>query len=275
MVSTSRRALAAVARTAAERHQRRERSARSLVDDREHRLEAAGARAIGRDADRLGRAHLPERRGGAAIWRLWAVDRTRGTVRWKRPLGGGNRRMMKQNMSSPSPVTDGRHVWVMTGTGMLQGVRLRRQGAVVARHPEGLRPLRAAVGLRLVAAAARGLRSTCRCSTGCTPTIRPTSCGSTRRPARRCGASSGRRTRGSNRPTPTRRRRCCATAGATEIVITGGDVVTGHDPATGKELWRADGLNPAQRWQLPHRRVAGRARRHDLSRRRASGRCWR
>ena len=31
---------------------------------------------------------------------------------------------------------------------------------------------------------------------------------------------------------------------ATEIVITGGDVVTGHDPATGQELWRADGLNP-------------------------------
>jgi outer membrane protein assembly factor BamB len=30
----------------------------------------------------------------------------------------------------------------------------------------------------------------------------------------------------------------------TEIVITGGDVVTGHEPATGKELWRADGLNP-------------------------------
>ncbi len=31
---------------------------------------------------------------------------------------------------------------------------------------------------------------------------------------------------------------------ATEIVISGGDVVTGHDPATGKELWRANGLNP-------------------------------
>src|SRR5205823_10162793 len=30
----------------------------------------------------------------------------------------------------------------------------------------------------------------------------------------------------------------------TEIVVTGGDVVTGHDPATGKGLWRADGLNP-------------------------------
>ncbi len=33
--------------------------------------------------------------------------------------------------------------------------------------------------------------------------------------------------------------------GNTEIVITGADVVTGHDPATGRELWRAAGLNPS------------------------------
>ncbi len=31
---------------------------------------------------------------------------------------------------------------------------------------------------------------------------------------------------------------------STEIVVTGGDAVTGHDPATGKELWRATSLNP-------------------------------
>jgi outer membrane protein assembly factor BamB len=31
---------------------------------------------------------------------------------------------------------------------------------------------------------------------------------------------------------------------ATEIVISGGDIVTAHDPSTGKELWRANGLNP-------------------------------
>jgi outer membrane protein assembly factor BamB len=29
-----------------------------------------------------------------------------------------------------------------------------------------------------------------------------------------------------------------------EIVVTGSDCVTGHDAATGKELWRANGLNP-------------------------------
>ena len=30
----------------------------------------------------------------------------------------------------------------------------------------------------------------------------------------------------------------------TEIVVTGGDVATGHDPDTGKELWRVSALNP-------------------------------
>jgi outer membrane protein assembly factor BamB len=29
-----------------------------------------------------------------------------------------------------------------------------------------------------------------------------------------------------------------------EIILSGGDCITGHDPATGKELWRAYGLNP-------------------------------
>ena len=32
-----------------------------------------------------------------------------------------------------------------------------------------------------------------------------------------------------------------------ELVITGGDCVTGHDLETGKELWRANGLNPRNR----------------------------
>src|SRR6059036_408889 len=41
---------------------------------------------------------------------LWSVDRTNGAVVWKRPLGGGNHREQKQNMSTPSPVTDGRTV---------------------------------------------------------------------------------------------------------------------------------------------------------------------
>ena len=56
---------------------------------------------------------------GDAI-QLWAVDRNTGQTLWRRPLSGGNVKRRKQNMSSPSPVTDGQHVWVMTGTGMLK-----------------------------------------------------------------------------------------------------------------------------------------------------------
>src|SRR5688500_8618054 len=37
---------------------------------------------------------------------LWAVDRAKGAALWQRPLGGGNHKERKQNMSSPSPVTD-------------------------------------------------------------------------------------------------------------------------------------------------------------------------
>jgi outer membrane protein assembly factor BamB len=32
--------------------------------------------------------------------------------------------------------------------------------------------------------------------------------------------------------------------GKTQIVVSGGDYVTGHDPETGEEIWRAAGLNP-------------------------------
>ena len=52
---------------------------------------------------------------------LWSVDRTKGTVLWKKLLGSGNVKMRKHNMSSPSPVTDGKNVYVMTGTGILKG----------------------------------------------------------------------------------------------------------------------------------------------------------
>ena len=51
---------------------------------------------------------------------LWAVDRRKQSVAWKRPLADTNHMERKQNMSSPSPVTDGRHVWVMTGVGVLK-----------------------------------------------------------------------------------------------------------------------------------------------------------
>src|SRR4026208_2240773 len=51
---------------------------------------------------------------------LWAIDRSKQAGLWKRPLAGGNNMQRKQNMSTPSPLTDGKYVWVMTGLGILK-----------------------------------------------------------------------------------------------------------------------------------------------------------
>ena len=88
---------------------------------RERRLESRDAGPKWLDADHLARPHLPERCRGRQSRLSGAVDKTKGEVLWKKPLGAGNVKMRKQNMSSPSPVTDGRSVYVMTGTGILKG----------------------------------------------------------------------------------------------------------------------------------------------------------
>ena len=98
---------------------------------------------VGLDADRLGRSHLPERRPKAARpVVLWASIATPARVRWKRLLGGGNAPDAQAEHVVAVAGHRRPHVWVMTGTGILQGLRLRRQGALGARHPEGLRALR-------------------------------------------------------------------------------------------------------------------------------------
>ena len=90
---------------------------------------------------------------GGGDLELWALDRGDGRVLWKRHIAGGNHIERKQNMSSPSPVTDGADRLGDDRRGRAEGVRLQRQGAVGTRHPEGLRPVRPELGLRLVAVA--------------------------------------------------------------------------------------------------------------------------
>src|SRR5882724_4103609 len=48
---------------------------------------------------------------------LFAINRKDGAVRWRKQIDSGNQLFRKQNSASPSPVTDGKHVWVMTGNG--------------------------------------------------------------------------------------------------------------------------------------------------------------
>ena len=174
---------------------------------------------------------------------FWAVDRNTGAVRWKRPLGGGNVTMRKQRMSSPSPVTDGRTVWVMTGTGLLRGFDFdgkelwmrdiqKDYGRFGIQWGYASSPLLHEDSLYVQVL--HGMHTD-------DPSY-----------LLRIDKATGKTLWRVERPTNARMESPDAYTtpallrykGTTEIVITGGDVVTGHDLATGTELWRADGLNP-------------------------------
>ena len=179
----------------------------------------------------------------AAELALWCLDRNSGEILWKRSLGGSNRQLMKQNMSSPSPVTNGEHVWVMTGTGILKSFDFKGREIwsrdIQADYGEfGLMWGYASSPLlyndTLYVQVLHGMKTE---DPSYLLGIDPAT-GSTRwrveRPTDAIAESPDSYT------TPA----VLSYQGRTEIVITGGDYVTGHDAATGKELWRAGGLNP-------------------------------
>jgi outer membrane protein assembly factor BamB len=183
---------------------------------------------------------------GSGDLELWAIDRNKREAIWKRPIAGGNHIERKQNMSSPSPVTDGRTVWIMTGVGMLKAFDfagkelwsrdiqtdygrfglnwgyasspLLHQNALYVQVLHGMRTDDPSYVLKIDAATGKTIWRV-------------------ERPTQAIRESPDSYT------TPA----LLQYNGKTEIVVSGGDAATGHDPATGAELWRADGLNPRNR----------------------------
>ena len=66
-----------------------------------------------------GRLYLTSNEGDDLV--LLCVEAADGTIRWKKRVTGGNTdaRSGEGNSASPSPSTDGKHVWVFFGTGVL------------------------------------------------------------------------------------------------------------------------------------------------------------
>ena len=174
---------------------------------------------------------------------LWCVDRSKGAVVWKRKLASGNMMMRKHNMSSPSPVTDGKSVWVMTGTGVLKGFDFegrelwsrdiqKEYGAFGLKWGYGSSPLLHEDSLYVQVL--HGMTTD-------DPSY-------VMRVDKKTGKTLWRVERPtdavSESPDAYTTPALLRVGKATEIVVSGGDYVTGHDPATGKELWRAGGLNP-------------------------------
>jgi outer membrane protein assembly factor BamB len=176
---------------------------------------------------------------------LWAVDRRKGEPLWKKPLGGGNNQQRKQNMSSPSPVTDGTTVWVMTGTGILKafdfnGNELWMRDVQKDYGPFGLNWGYASSPLlydgALYVQVLHGMKTD-------DPSY-----------VMKVDGKTGKTLWKVDRPTDALMESpdsyttpvLVREGNKVEIAISGGDIVTGHDPATGKELWRAHGLNPSK-----------------------------
>jgi outer membrane protein assembly factor BamB len=169
---------------------------------------------------------------------LWCVDRNKGQALWNKHLSGGNVKMRKQNMSSPSPVTDGKNVWVMTGTGILKSFDFagnelwmrdiqKDYGKFGLNHGYASSPL--LHGDSLYVQVLHGMH-----------TDEPSY-------ILRIDKATGKTLWRVDRPTTAIRESpdsyTTPLLVGKELVISGGDYVTGHDLATGKELWRGGGFN--------------------------------
>ena len=176
---------------------------------------------------------------------LWAIDRSKPEVTWKRPVVAANHMERKQNMSSPSPVTDGKYVWVMTGLGVFkafdfEGKEIWSRDLQTEYGKFGLNwgyassPLLRPDGLYVQVL--HGMKTD-------DPSY-----------VLKIDRLTGKTLWRVERPTPAVRESPDAYTtpawieanGRAELIITGGDVVSSHDPATGKEYWRADVLNPTR-----------------------------
>jgi len=174
---------------------------------------------------------------------LIAIDRKDGSIRWQRPIDSGNQLFRKQNSASPSPITDGRYVWIMTGNGKLTCLTLdgkevwkrdiqAEYGKFGHNHGYASTPL--LYGERLYIQVLHGMHThdpsyvfAVDKNTGQTlwKVDRPTD---------------AKMESPDNYATPQMAR----VAGKLQLVISGADYVTGHDPDAGKELWRIGGFNP-------------------------------
>ncbi|MBI3209793.1 MAG: PQQ-binding-like beta-propeller repeat protein [Candidatus Solibacter usitatus] len=174
---------------------------------------------------------------------LWCLNRENGATLWKQPITGGNRRQNKQNMSSPSPVTDGKNVYVLTGVGALKGFSIdgkelwardieKEYGKFGLNWGYGSSPLLHEDSLYVQVL--HGMK--------------------TKDPSYilRIDKSTGKTIARKERPTKAKVESpdayttpTLAKAGnRTELIVSGGDLVTAHDLKTLDEYWRADVLNP-------------------------------
>ena len=174
---------------------------------------------------------------------LWCVDKREGSLVWKRLIRAGELRIHpKHNQSSPSPVTDGKNVYVLNAYGALRSFDFAGN-EIWARE---IQQDYGRLGLRFGYASSPLLFE----DSLYIQVLRepPNDPSYILRIDKRTGktlwkadfpAGAGYKAADSY-STPTILRR----GKTVELIVNGSDQVTGHDAATGQELWRASGLSP-------------------------------
>ncbi|MBU0639021.1 MAG: PQQ-like beta-propeller repeat protein [Planctomycetes bacterium] len=165
---------------------------------------------------------------------------------WERRLATGNTLYRKHNMASPSPVADGKHVWTLTGTGVLTAFDLDGN----QKWQRDLQQQYSKFGLKYGYASSPLLFENLvivQVLHG-THTSEPSHIVAFEAASGKVVWQHERRTDADQEcpdayTTPT----LSTQAGRTDLIISGADYVTGHDPRTGREIWRAGGLNPDKR----------------------------
>jgi outer membrane protein assembly factor BamB len=176
---------------------------------------------------------------------LLCLDRATGKEIWRRQYDQGNSIQMKQNMSSPTPVTDGKLIWVVSGNGVIACFDfngnekwkfniVEKFGRIGLNYGYGSSPL--LLDGQLIVQVLHGMKTddpsyifSLNATTGALKWR-------VERPTDAISESPDAYT------TPA----VVEVGGKKEIVISGGGYLTGHSPDTGAELWRSGGLIPNQ-----------------------------
>jgi outer membrane protein assembly factor BamB len=196
-----------------------------------------------------------------------ALDRTSGRELWRHTVAEGDRRDERSNYAGPSPITDGTHAWFFYGQGELVAYTLdgkeawRRNlqkdfGAFAFQWTFSASPLLhdgrlyLQVLQRNVPVGGRG--RTDGPIESFVLTVDPATGKDIWRHVRPSEAQQ-ESLEAYSTPVPVQHN------GRAEFLITGGDCISGHDPVTGRELWRWGTWNPTRigHWRLVPSPVAG------------------
>ncbi len=186
---------------------------------------------------------------------LLCLNRNDGKVRWQKQLSTGNLSKGRGNMASPSPVTDGKSVFILYGTGDMAALDFDGKilwqrnlgtdyGHFAIMWTYGSSPL--LLGGKLYVQVLQRTPA---------PNDYPGvagDAGDRESYLLALDPATGKTLWKHVRPTEARLESMESYAspiphqtadGKTQILLVGGDCLTGHDPATGEELWRGFGLN--------------------------------